>query len=469
MKTPVYDALLALKEENSISFHFPGHKGHLAGVPWGELMPAIDTTETEGMDNLLEPKGIIKQSQKEAAKIFGAKETLYAVNGSTGSIYIAMAAFTKPGDRVIVQRNCHKSVYNAMVLNRLKPAYVYPRYNEDYDLLSGVSAEDVQYALDLYPEAKALILTYPNYYGVCCDLETIAHLVHEAGKILMVDEAHGAHFTFSDTLPPSALSCGADIVIQSTHKTLPSLTQTSMIHVGSNRIDLKKLRDRYQLYTTTSPSYLFTLSNEMAVKYMDEEGRKILKEQEVFIQEIIEQLDSIDRVSVFKGDPKDDTLFYKDPTKILMSMKGVMGTTLKRELWRRHNIRLEMADYYYALALTSVTTTKEELLALVDAIRDLAATLPFKELNIKSVEMPKPKVAMMPAEAYYGKKTLVSLDDALGTIAAAPIIPYPPGVPLVATGERVTEEVLDHLQFLRENGQTIVGLTGDEDNMVVVE
>lgn len=174
------------------------------------------------MDNLLEPRGIIKESQELAAKAFGAKATYYAVNGSTGSNYIAMATITKPGDKVLVQRNCHKSIYNGMILNRLNPIYLYPNYNEEYHVLTGLNPDDIERAIQENPDIKAVIITTPNYYGVCSDIEEIVRIVHKYDKILMVDEAHGSHMVFSDKSPISAIEAGADIVIHSTHKTLPS-------------------------------------------------------------------------------------------------------------------------------------------------------------------------------------------------------------------------------------------------------
>lgn len=213
MKRPVFEALSKLKDENSVSFHMPGHKGKNTLFNWGDYIPAIDTTETYGMDNLLEPRGVILESEKEAAKVFGAMNTFYAVNGSTGSIYIAIATITKPGDTVIVQRNCHKSVYNALILNRLNPVYVYPKYNDDYHVLTGVDPDEIEDLILDNPEVKAVIVTHTNYYGIASDLERIAEICHNYGKILMVDEAHGPHMKFDDRLPKSALECGADIVI----------------------------------------------------------------------------------------------------------------------------------------------------------------------------------------------------------------------------------------------------------------
>ncbi len=471
MKTPVFDALKKLMEEDSVFFHMPGHKGKNTLINWGQYIPQIDTTETEGMDNLLDPRGIIQESQELASKLFGSKSTHYGVNGSTGSIYIALATITKPGDKILVQRNCHKAVYNAMILNRLNPIYMYPNYNEEYHVMTGIDPKDIDEILSQDEEIKAVVITYPNYYGVCSDLETIANIVHKHNRILMVDEAHGPHMTFSDRLPKPALACGADIVIHSTHKTLPSFTQTSMIHVGSDRIDLNKLRDRFQLYTTTSPSYLFTASNEIAVAYMDtEEARKRLEWNIDKCNETIERLKKIDRVFVFTGDENDKTIFAKDNTKILFRIDGMKGAKVKKQLYSKYNIRLEMTDYYYALALTSLMNDEEDYERFIAAVEDLARTAPYEEVTPVSIKMPIPEVKMSIYEAYHGNKKQRELKYSIGKISATSIIPYPPGVPLVVPGEEITQELYEQIIFLMESGIEIVGLMGyNKDRLVVVE
>ncbi len=470
MKTPVLDALKKLMEEGHTSFHFPGHKNKNTLIEWGEYIPYIDTTETEGMDNLLEPRGIIKESQELAAKAFRAKATYYAVNGSTGSNYIAMATITKPGDKVLVQRNCHKSIYNGMILNRLNPVYLYPNYNEKHHVLTGIDPEDIERAIQENPDIKAVIITNPNYYGVCSDIEEIVKVVHKYNKVLMVDEAHGPHLVFSEKGPISSIEAGADIVIHSTHKTLPSFTQTSMIHVGTDRIDLNKLRDRYTLFTTTSPSYLFTLSNEIATAYMDGEGRERLGRNIEKIDQVIERLNSIDRVSVFTGDREDSTIHDKDNTKILFKIDGIKGSEVMKILRKKYNIRLEMSDYYYGLALATVMNEDEDFEKLIQAIEDIARTEPYEELNQTSIKMPTPKIRMGAYDAYYAKKELLNLKDSIGRISATSVIPYPPGIPLIAPGEEITQELYDHILFIMENGLEIVGLMGyNKDQIVVIE
>lgn len=470
MKTPLLDALINLMNEDHVSFHFPGHKNKNTLIEWRKLIPYIDTTETDGMDNLLEPRGIIKESQELAAKVFGAKATLYAVNGSTGSNYIAMATVTKPGDKVLVQRNCHKSIYNGMILNRLNPIYLYPNYNDEYHILTGLYPEDIERAIIENPDIKAVIITSPNYYGVCSDIEEIVRIVHKYNKFLIVDEAHGAHMVFSDKAPVSAIQAGADIVVHSTHKTLPSFTQTSMIHVGSDKVDLNKLRDRYTLFTTTSPSYIFTLSNEIAAAYMDREGREKLSQNIDILDRVIKKLNAIDRVFVFTGDKNDLTIHDKDKTKLLFRIDGIKGSKVKRILRERYNIRLEMSDYYYGLALTTVMNDEEDFDKLILAIEDIAKTEAYEELNDVCVKMPTPIMRMKIADSYYAGKEVVDLKDSIGRISATSIIPYPPGIPLVVPGEEITKELYEHILFIMENGLEIVGLMGyNKDQIVVIE
>jgi len=244
-----------------------------------------------------------------------------------------------------------------------------------------------------------------------------------------------------------------------------------MIHVGTDRIDLNKLRDRYQLYITTSPSYLFTTSCEMATAYMDtEEAKKRLDFNIEKCDEIIKRLQNIDRVFVFTGDDNDKTIFAKDNTKILFKIDGISGSKVKKILNSKYKIELEMSDYYYGLALTSLMNDEEDYEKLYNAIEDLVKNEPYVEINPVSIKMPTPKVVMPIYEAYHKKKKLIKLEDSIGRIAAVSVIPYPPGVPLVVPGEEITKELYDHIIFLMDNGIEIVGLMGyNKEEIVVVE
>lgn len=458
MDTPIFKGLKKYIEEENISFHTPGHKGRNDIINWKKYIPSIDLTEVEGLDNLQDPKGIILESQKLAAKTFKAKETFYSVNGSTGGIYIALSAITNPGDKVLIQRNCHKSVYNGIILNNLIPKYIYPKYNEKYNILTGINPLDIENSLRENPDIVAVVITYPNYYGICSDIEKIVDIVHKYNKIILVDEAHGSHLIFSENLPISALESGADIVVQSTHKTLPSFTQTSMIHVGTSRVDIDKLKDMYNLYQTTSPSYIFMASLDIARAYMDDIGKSELELHLKNIEKFRFQVMEVDRISIFEGDVEDSTIKTIDKTKILINIKGIKGTQLESLLRKKYNIQLEMSDYYYALALTTLMNTEEDFNSFKNALEDISIKTDYEEKEDFCFKEFKPIVSKSIREGFFSKKASCSLKESVGKVSASFIIPYPPGVPIIAPGEIITKDIYEYILFLKQNNIEIVGL-----------
>ncbi|MCF6464349.1 aminotransferase class I/II-fold pyridoxal phosphate-dependent enzyme [Clostridium sp. Cult2] len=460
MDTPIINKLKKMKDKNPISFHTPGHKGKSTLLNWKELIPEIDITEIPGMDNLHDPRGIIKESQSLAAKTFGAKDTLYSVNGTTGGIYIALGAITNPGDKILIQRNSHKSIYNGAILNRLNIEYVYPNYNENYGIFTGVDPYIIEEKLKEDLEIKAVVLTYPDYYGICSNIKRIAEIVHKYDRILLVDEAHGSHFIFSDKLPISALKAGADITVQSIHKTLPSFTQTSMIHLGTNRVDIKKLKTMSSLYQTTSPSYLFMASLEMARAYMEGKGIIRLEENIMRIHELTKELEKIPRAYLFTGDEEDNTIFDKDTTKVLFRIDGITGTKVSNILREDYNIYLEMEDINYCLALTSLMNEERDFNLLSRAIEEIANKIPYEEINTIIPNMLRPNIVLPIYEAFYKNRKVLDLKEALGKISASFITPYPPGIPLLCPGERITEELVEYMRFLMDKGIEIMGLIG---------
>lgn len=452
MNTPVLKALKQKIKGNSISFHTPGHKGRKALIDWAKYMPMIDTTEIEGMDNLLEPQGIIKESQEFASEVYGTKATYYSVNGSTGSIYISLATITKPGDKVLVQRNCHKAVFNGIILNRLEPVYISPEYDEEHNLTTEINLERLEEKLKEHPDIKAVVITYPDYYGICSDINRIVEIVHKYNMVLMVDEAHGSHFNFSTSLPKSSIEAGADIVVQSVHKSLPSLTQTSLIHLCSDRIDLERLRKNYQLYTTTSPSYIFIASCEAAISHMDKNRQELTQKLEL-VEKTIRRLQSIEGVNVFTRD-------NKDITKILFKVDGYTGVELLEILHNEYHIDMEMADPSYVLALTTIMNEEEDFNRLCEAVKNIAKHPKNNTLQIKVKPLPEPKMRYYPYEAYHMDTEKLNLKDSVGRVSAATIIPYPPGIPLIVTGEEITVQILEYILYLKELNIEISGLLG---------
>ncbi len=467
MVDSIYQGLRAIADRNNVNFHMPGHKNRDFNMSWLKDAALLDTTETYGSDNLMHPDTIIKESLQSIAEIFGAKRSLFSVNGTTGSIYMAQSVALNPGETLLVQRDSHKSVYNGAILNRLELDFIYPQYHADKRIVMDIDAEQIEEKLTNNPKIKAVMVVYPNYYGITSDLKRIADIVHEKGALLIVDEAHGSHMHFSDELPPSALSCGADIVLQSTHKTLPSLTQTSLIHLGSDRVDRYRLKRAHALFQTTSPSYLFMTSIENAVHYMNSQaGRERLDR---LVQTVRRFRSRVVELPGFDMLRETDLAHGLDLTRILLRHDSLTGSRLKDELYYDYKVNLEMADLYYALALCTVNNEPEDFDHLYSALVDLS--LKHTEVKLeKNVDLDIiPATIRQPMyEAFYQEKEEVSIDDALGRMAGQQITPYPPGVPMVLPGEVITEPILNKIRELKRAGINIVGMFGPDRNSVEV-
>ncbi|MBS5800788.1 MAG: aminotransferase class I/II-fold pyridoxal phosphate-dependent enzyme, partial [Clostridiales bacterium] len=253
MKTPLYNALIEYSKHKK-PFHMPGHKLGTFGDMKQLDFTALDVTEANGLDNLYEAEGIIKEAMQEMSRFYGAQSTTFLTNGSTAGILASLMTICKPGDKVLIARNCHHSVWHALILIGAVPIYIQPEYNEDFGLMGVIAKETISQALDLYPEVKGAIIVSPTYEGIVSDVKGIAEVLHEQDKVLIVDEAHGAHFVVNEAFPESSVLQGADLVIQSMHKTLPTLTQSALLHRGTNKINEDELIKNLRLVQTSSPS-----------------------------------------------------------------------------------------------------------------------------------------------------------------------------------------------------------------------
>lgn len=472
MKMPIIEGLKKYIDENNIRFHMPGHKGKDSLGMWQELVPFIDVTEVEGTDNLHKPQGIILQSQILAAKTFGAKRTLYSVNGTTGGIYAAISAVTSPGDKILIQRDCHRAVYNAIILGGLKAKYIFPHYSKKDNILIGVSPEDIDYQLQVDNEIKAVVITYPSFYGICSDIKRIAEIVHKHNKVLIVDEAHGSHFTFNDRLPIPALAAGADISIQSAHKTLPALTQSSMVHVGSDRVNIEKLENMLSMYQTTSPSYILMASLDYARTYMEEKGKEGLDNLLDEIEIATRYLNDLDGVKVFdrKKIIEGSSFYDFDPTKFLVAIDGITGKRLDHILRTEYNIQVELSDNYYSLALLSISDETKDVQSLVEALEDISKKYKGNYndnpgIDIRHIE---PQIDMPIKEGFYKEPAIVNLDESIGRTSGTFIIPYPPGIPILCPGETITRDIIEYIKGLKKNSIQILGLLGYNEEKVKV-
>ncbi|ABW17629.1 aminotransferase class I/II-fold pyridoxal phosphate-dependent enzyme [Alkaliphilus oremlandii] len=462
---PVINRLLDLNNENIVSFHVPGHKNgrlyeRFQYKNFIDVLHQLDTTEILGTDNLHHPEDVIKESQERASKVFGSEETFFLVNGSTSGIYSMIMAATSPGDKILIDRNCHQSVINAMILGDLVPIYIYPRIEEGQGISIGMPEEEIERQLIAHKEIKAVILTYPTYYGIAWDLKKIGEIVHKYDKILLIDEAHGAHFGLSVHLPPTALSCGADCVVQSTHKTLPSFTQSSMLHIQGNRVQREKLKSMLKIHQSSSPSYLLLSSLDFAVMLYKEQGEALMEELLRNIEGFKADIGTCSRIKVMGEEVVgENKAFALDPTRLWIAVEGVKGYDLDAILRKRFRIQMELSNEYGVLAVTTMGNNKADFDQLQRALQIISSE--YMDRCIEEIDVQRyraPKQVLTPRAAFYGKKKRILLKESIGEISGEYIIPYPPGIPLVIPGEEINEEVLNVLDQMIKGKKEILGL-----------
>lgn len=464
----ILDELMKNNKNNLISFHVPGHKNgkiyDLLG--YKDLLESIykmDTTEIIGTDNLHSPEGIIKKSQEKASRVFKSDKTYFLVNGTTCGIQASIMSICNDNDKILVNRDCHHSVINACILGNINPVYIDYKLDNDYFILEGVLEEDVIKSIDENLDAKALVLTYPTYYGATYDLEKICEYAHKKNMVVIVDEAHGAHLGLSEKLPKTALEQGADIVIQSTHKTLPSFTQSSMLHIKGGKVDSSKISEILRIIETSSPSYLLISSLEIATEIYEKYGRDLMDKLLENIDNFIKDISKNDFVKVYNK---------FDKTKIFISLKklGITGYELEKIL-RKNNIQVELSNYYGVLLICTISNDYDDFKSIKNAINNIITDKKDKYFEeLKTINYPKiiPKKILNPREAFYKNKKSVKIYDSIGQISGEYIIPYPPGVSILSPGEIITKEIIDYILYLKE--MNISGISDTSlENIKIIE
>lgn len=457
MKKYILNQLCEIVNNNIVSFHVPGHKlgkiyDRLGYSNILENIYKMDTTEILGTDNLHSPDGIIKKSQERAARVFKSKNTYYLINGSTCGIQGAIMSVCNPKDKIIVNRDCHQSVINTFILGDIEPVYIYPQIDTKTNILMGIKIEDAIKTINDNLDAKAILLTYPTYYGKVYDLKTICDYAHSKGMIVIVDEAHGAHLGLSNRLPMTALEQGADIVIQSTHKTLPSFTQSSMLHIQGERINQDRLTSILRMIESSSPSYMLMSSLELAVDIYEKKGEFLMEELLHNIDIFKNNINKNEHIKIYNDD---------DITKIFISSKelGITGYELDEMLRINYNIQVELSNYYGVLLICTIGNDRADFEALEYALEDIS--LNYKnDKSIDNIEYPMniPVKELSPREAFYNEKKSVKIYDSIDKICGEYIIPYPPGICLVSPGEIITKEVIDYILVCNKKGMNISGI-----------
>ncbi len=465
-RAPLAAAMKAYAASGALAFHTPGHKQGLGAHP---LLRALVTEEglreevslADELDDLHRPESCIMEAQQLAAHLWDADEAFFMVNGTTEAIHAMLIATLSPGDEVIIPRNVHRSVVGGLVLSGALPVYIPPEQDDALGIAHGMTAEAVRQAFAEHPAAKAVFAVYPTYYGVASELCGIAEAAHEKGVPLLVDEAHGAHLRFSDKLPLDALSCGADIVAQSTHKLLGAMTQASILFRNGGRVPVERVRRTVSLLTTTSPNYLLMASLDIARFQMEEAGKELVSRAVRLSEELRDAVNTLPGLWCFgrerMGRPGAAAL---DLTKLTVNVSGlgISGEKAMRIL-REKKIQAELADARNVLFIVSVADTERETERLWEALKELSAEnagkSPASFLSVSSP--PDLKIVLSPRETFYAQRERVSLAQAAGRIAAEEITFYPPGIPAIVPGERITKEAVGYLREMARMGMKVTG------------
>ena len=463
----LYRALEIYSQEDYYPFHMPGHKRNPDTVNT-DLPFDRDITEIEGFDNLHHPEGILKKAQETAANVYGTKECYYSVNGSTAALLAAVSATVPRNGQILVARNCHKAVYHALYLRNLIPTYVYPQMDPKWWINGGISSDKVERALAENPEIKAVLLTSPTYDGVVSDIEKIAEIVHRYEIPLIVDEAHGAHFHFSNYFPTSAAELGADLVIQSFHKTLPSMTQTAVLHNCSDRVDSRLIRRFMGIYQSSSPSYILMASMDACMEKMSSDGNEMFREFTKILEKARRRLSECKYIRLVSPEIGTAGVFDYDRSKLLFSTRyaSMTGSELAQILLEKYHIQVEMETEHYVLALAAVGDSGEGFERLCQAIEEINQEEAQKKKEKRETEEPKAgrtaytslSQFMSITEAMESKSEIRKLEESVGRISAEFGYLYPPGIPLIVPGEQITGQFIRNMRIYMEEGLYLQGL-----------
>ncbi len=476
-KTPLLDALIKYLKLSRVPLHMPGHKlGRGISRTFKNIISkdpfALDLTELPGLDDLHNPTGPIKKAQGRAAVLFGAEHTFFLVNGTTSGLHAAIMGVCKPGDELLLPRDVHRSVIGACILAGVRPKYIGVKLDQEYCIPYPVMAEDVSEALRSNPMVRAVLQVYPSYYGLTGELTNITRNTHSHNIPVIVDEAHGAHFIFSNKLPPTALESGADISVQSTHKTLGAFTQASMLHIKSRLIDKDNIAGQLKIIQSTSPSYLLMSSLDAAVGHMEVSGQRLWGHTLSIIEQLRKNIQEIPGINCLGTNViGKNGVQAIDPTKLYISFRetGLSGYQAAEILFKKYGIAVELSDRFSVLCMFSIGNSAKDAAKLVKALMEISRyRRPRQRTLILAERLPLPPLVMTPREAWFAPKHTLALDEAGGKICGEMIAPYPPGIPIVCPGEEITFEVIEIIKEFKANSHAFHGTADPELNFIKV-
>lgn len=440
------EQLAAYAAGDTYPLHMPGHKRRPDAAAFADPY-AIDITEIDEFDNLHDAHGVLADEMARAARLWGSRRAFYLVNGSTGGLLAGITACVRRGDRVLVARNAHRAVYHALALNGLRPVYALPAMDESFGIAGSLSPDAVEQALAAHPDVRLVIVTSPTYDGVLSDIPALAAAAHRHGARLLVDEAHGAHLGLAEGFPPSAVTGGADVVVQSVHKTLPSLTQTALLHVASDRVDADEVARQLAIFQTSSPSYPLMASIAACVARLEAERVPLFAAYRARLDRFDQRIRTLRHLRALchgADSPTHHAFAGFDPGKLVISCRGtaLTGGQLADRLRRDFRLEAEMASTDYVLAMTSVCDSDDGFDRLAEALLAIDQTL-----TTAAAKATRPPLLIPPAvcpigEALDAPGQLTPLADSAGGVSREYVWAYPPGIPLLTPGERITPALL---------------------------
>jgi arginine decarboxylase len=476
-RTPYFDALRDYVRAGTVPFHTPGHKQgrgmHRRLRDFiGDRVLAIDLTQVRGLDDLNAPEGPIADAHELAAAAYGADYSYFLINGSTAGNQAMLMTALRPGDTVLLPRNSHKSATSALIMSATRPVYMQPEVDDDLHIDHCVTPETVERALDEHPDARAVFITSPTYYGATADLPAIERIVHAHDKLLLVDEAWGPHLHFHPELPPSATSIGADACVTSTHKLIGGMSQASMLHTCGRRIDQGRLRSTLRLFQSTSPQLVLLASLDVARMQMATQGERLLGQTLALARDARRRLNRIPGISCLGPEcvGRPGVAGY-DETRLVITVKdlGYTGYEAEAILRLRYNVQVELADLFNVVALVTIGDRRDSIDRLVRAVQGLArddrpvdlyapSGILKRRLAQGTYSLPKiPEQVVTPREAFLAAHVEVPFRKSAGKICAEVVTPYPPGIPILCPGERITQDIIDYVRLELKAGVHLQG------------
>ena len=466
-KTPLLETLKTLANRPDAAFYAPGHKrgngmNLLLQNLFGSQVFKADLPELPELDNLFAPAGVIESAQELAAEAFGAEQTRFLVNGSTGGIIASIWATCRSGDKIIVPRNVHQSVISGLIFSGAIPVFLQPEYNPDWDLAYSITPQAVETALKQHSDIKAVLMVYPTYQGICGDIQKIAKITHQYNIPLLVDEAHGPHFHFHSDLPLAALTDGADLVVQSIHKVLGAMTQASMLHIQGDRIDRNRLNQALQMIQSSSPSYLLLASLDAARQQMATQGQELMTQTLNLAKKARILLEKIPGISVLnQPEIQGDSFTALDPTRLSVNVSnlGLTGYQADEILHQQWGVTAELPNLKHLTFIISLGNTEADIEQLVNGFTQLStlSNSPTISPQFPLPPMFSPILEISPRKAFEAANEQRSVDGCVGCISAEMVCPYPPGIPILMPGEQISASAINYLQKVLSVGATITG------------